>query len=97
MRSSRDLVVCQIGCSVSQILQAPWVRNEGCAMSTALQQYKFRSAHRQQRLRETQGHDWVLILSWLGALLCWGFLWWAVYRLFCCVVQLIQFVPGLLP
>jgi hypothetical protein len=41
-------------------------------MSTALQQFKFRSEHRQQRPREIQGHGWVVILSWLGALLCWG-------------------------
>jgi hypothetical protein len=66
-------------------------------MSTALQQYKFRPEHRQQLLREIQGDDWAVILSWLGVLLSWGFFWWAVYRLFCCVVQLIQYVPGLLP
>jgi hypothetical protein len=39
----------------------------------------------------------VLIFSWLGALLSWGFLWWAAFRLLCFTVQLVRYVPGLLP
>ena len=66
-------------------------------MSTALQRYKFESERRQQHLRELQENDKVVILSWLGALLSWGFFWWAVYRIFFCVVQLIQYVTGLQP
>src|ERR1700730_14808299 len=49
-------------------------------MSTAWQyDCNFRRRHR--RLKEIQGYDWVLIFSWLGALLLWGAFWWATFRL----------------
>jgi hypothetical protein len=65
-------------------------------MSTAWWQYDCDFRRRQQRLKEIQGCEWVLIFSWLGALLIWGFLWWAAFRLLCCMVQLVQYAPGLL-
>jgi hypothetical protein len=65
-------------------------------MSTAWRQYDCNFRHRQQRLKESQGYGLVLIFSWLGALLTWGFLWWAAFRLLCGMVQLVRYVPGLL-
>jgi hypothetical protein len=44
----------------------------GRAMSITWRQCEFNSEHRQQRLKEIQGYEWVLILSWLSALLLWG-------------------------
>jgi hypothetical protein len=69
----------------------------GGTMSTAWRQYDCNVRRRQQRLREIQGYESVLISSWLGALLLWGFLWWAAFRLLCCMVQLVRYAPGLLP
>lgn len=66
-------------------------------MSTVWQQYNFKSEHRQHRLTEIQGYEWVLIFSWLGALVFWGFTWWAAFRLLCDMVQLVRCAPGLLP
>ena len=65
-------------------------------MSTAWRQYDCNFRGRQQRLKEIQGHELVLIFTWLGALLTWGFLWWAAFRLLCDVAQFVQHVPGLL-
>ena len=51
-------------------------------MSTAWWQYRFKSDHRQERLKEIQGYEWFLmIFSWISALLHFGLLWWAVFRL----------------
>jgi hypothetical protein len=69
----------------------------GGTMSTAWRQYDCNFRRRQQGLKEIQGYELVLIFSWLGALLTWGFLWWAAFRLLCCTVQLVPYVPGLLP
>jgi len=69
----------------------------GGTMSTAWRQYDCNFRPRQQRLKEIQGYASVLIFSWLGTLLLWGFLWWAAFRLLCCTVQLVRYVPGLLP
>jgi hypothetical protein len=69
----------------------------GGTMSTAWQQYDCNFRRRQQRLKEIQGYEWVLTFSWLGALLLWGFLWWAAFRLLCCMVQLVRYARGLLP
>jgi hypothetical protein len=66
-------------------------------MGTVWQQYNFKSEHRQHRLTEIQGYGWVLIFSWLGALVLWGFTWWAPFRLLCHMVQRLRYVPGLLP
>jgi hypothetical protein len=68
----------------------------GKTMSTTWRQYDCNFRHRQQRLKERQGYELVLIFSWLGALLTGGFLWWAAFRLLCCMVQLVRYVPGLL-
>ena len=65
-------------------------------VSTSWRQYDCNSRRRQQRLKEIQGCEWVLIFSWLGALLIWGFLWWAAIRLLCDVAQFVQYVPRLL-
>jgi hypothetical protein len=67
------------------------------AMGTVWRQYNFKSEHRQQRLKEVQGYEWVLIFSWLGALVLWGFMLWAASTLLCNTVQLVRYVPGLLP
>jgi hypothetical protein len=53
----------------------------GAEMSTPWRQYDCNCRGRQQRLKEIQGYELVLIFSWLGALLTWGFLWWAAFRL----------------
>jgi len=66
-------------------------------MSTASRQYDCNLRRLQQRSKETQRCELVLIFSWLGALLSWGFLWWAAFRLLCGMVQLVRYVPGLLP
>jgi hypothetical protein len=68
----------------------------GETMSIAWRQYDCNLRRRQQALKEIQGYELVLIFSWLGALLTWGFLWWAAFRLLCCVVQLVRHIPGLL-
>jgi hypothetical protein len=47
----------------------------GRAMSITWRQYEFNSEHRQQHLKEVQGYEWVLILSWLSALLLLGATW----------------------
>jgi len=65
-------------------------------MGTVWRQYNFKSEHRQQRLKEIQGYEWALIFSWASALLLWGLLWWAAFRLLCNMVQLVRYVPGLL-
>ena len=65
-------------------------------MGTGWWQYDVKFRHRQQRLNEMQGSEWVLIFSWLGALVLWGLTWWAAFRLLCNMVQLVRFVPGLL-
>jgi hypothetical protein len=66
-------------------------------MSTAWRQYDCKFRRRQQGLKEIQGYEGVLIFSWLGALLLWGFLWWAAFRLLCSMVQLVRYASGLLP
>jgi hypothetical protein len=68
----------------------------GETMSTTWRQYDCNFRRRQQRLKEIQGYECVLIFSWLGALLSWGFLWWAAFRLLCDVAQFVQHVPRLL-
>jgi hypothetical protein len=65
-------------------------------MSIAWRQYDCNFRRRQQGLKEIQGYELVLIFSCLGALLTLGLLWWAVFRLLCCMVELVQHVPGLL-
>jgi len=65
-------------------------------MSTTWRQYDGTFRGRQQRSKEIQGYEGVLIFSWLGALLLWGFLWWAVIRLLCDVAQFVQHIPRLL-
>jgi hypothetical protein len=65
-------------------------------MGTAWRQYDCNFRRRQQRLNEIQGYELVLIFSWLGALLIWGFLWWAAFRLLCDVAQFVWYAPGLL-
>jgi hypothetical protein len=67
----------------------------GGTMSTAWRQYDCNSRGRQQRLNEIQGYQLVLIFSWLGALISWGFLWWAAFKLLCDVAQFVQHVPRL--
>ena len=42
------------------------------AMSTSWRQSDFRFGHSQQRLKQIQRYDLVLIFSWLGALVLWG-------------------------
>jgi membrane protein DedA with SNARE-associated domain len=74
----------------------PVPRGFGGTMSTALRQYDCSSRRGQQHSKEIQGYECVLIFSWLGALLSWGFLYWAVFRLLCNVVQFVQHVPRLL-
>jgi len=69
----------------------------GGTMSTAWRQYDCNFRGRQQRLKEIQGFELVLIFSWLGALLTWGFLLWAAFRLLCFILQLVRYVSGLLP
>jgi hypothetical protein len=69
----------------------------GFATSITWRQYEFNSEHRQQRLKEIQGYEWVLMLSWLSALLLLGATWWAAFKLLCCIVELIQYVPRSLP
>jgi DNA-directed RNA polymerase specialized sigma24 family protein len=54
--------------------------------------YDLKSERRQQR-----GYEWVLIVSWLCALVLWGFTWWTAFRLLCSMVQFVQYVPRLLP
>jgi hypothetical protein len=49
-------------------------------MSTALWQYRLNSARRHEGLKEIQGYERFLIFSWVGALILWGLLWWAVFR-----------------
>jgi hypothetical protein len=66
-------------------------------MGTVWQQYNFKSGHRQHRLKEIEGYEWVLIFSWIGVLVLWGVTWWAAFRLLCNMVQLVRYVPGLLP
>jgi hypothetical protein len=66
-------------------------------MGTGWLQYDFKFRHRQQWLKEIQGSEWVLIFSWLGALVLSGFTWWAAYRLLFDIAQLLQFIPRLLP
>jgi hypothetical protein len=66
-------------------------------MGAGKRQYDFKSELRQQRLKGIQGYEWVLIVSWLCALVLWGFTWWAAFRLLCNVVQFVQYVPRLLP
>ena len=68
----------------------------GETMSTTWRQYDCNFRRRQQGLKEIQGYELVLIFSGLGALLTWGFLWWAAFRLLCCTVQLVRDVPGLM-
>ena len=65
-------------------------------MSAAWRQYDCNFRRRQQGLKEIHGYELVLIFSWLGALLTWGFLWWAAFRLGFCMVQLVRHVPELL-
>ena len=65
-------------------------------MSSAWWQYRFKSDHRQEPLKEIQGYEWVLIFSWVSALLLWGLLWWAAFRLLNCLFQLVRYIPGLL-
>ena len=50
-------------------------------MSTALWQYRVKSDRRHEHLKKILGHEWFLILSWVGALILWGLLWWAAFRL----------------
>jgi hypothetical protein len=51
-------------------------------MSTALWQYRFKSDRRHERLKEIERYEWwFVIFSWVGALILWGLLWWAVFRL----------------
>ena len=69
----------------------------GGTISTAWRQYDCNFRPRQQRLKEIQGYECVLIFSWLGALLLWGFLWWAAFRLLCSAVQFVRYAPGLFP
>jgi hypothetical protein len=69
----------------------------GRATSITWRQYEFNSEHRRQRLEEIRGSEWVLILSWLSALLLLGATWWAAVKLVCCIVQLIQYAPRSLP
>ena len=68
----------------------------GEATSIAWRQYDCNLRRRQQGLNEIQGYGLVLIFSCLGALLTWGFLWWAAFRLLCYMVQLVRHIPGLL-
>ena len=65
-------------------------------MSGAWWQYRFKSDQRQEPLKEIQGYEWVLIFSWVSALLLWGLLWWAAFRLLNCLFQLVRYIPGLL-
>jgi len=65
-------------------------------MSPASRQYDCNFRGRQQRLKEIQGYEGVLIFSWLGTVLIWGFLWWAAFKLLCDVAQFVQHVPRLL-
>jgi len=65
-------------------------------MNIASRQYDCNFRRRQQGVKEIQGYELVLIFTWLGALLTWGFLWWAAFRLLCGMVQLVRYVPGLL-
>ena len=46
--------------------------------------------------KKSRDYELVLIFSWLGALLIWGFLLWAAFRLLCRMVQLVRYVPGCL-
>jgi hypothetical protein len=69
----------------------------GGTMSIAWRQYDWNFRRRQPRLKEIQRSEWVLIFSWLGTLLIWGFLWWAAFRLLCGMVQLVRYVPGSMP
>lgn len=63
-------------------------------ISSRLYDCNFR--RRQQGLKEIQGYELVLIFSGLGAVLTWGFVLWAAFRLLCGMVQLVRYVPGLL-
>jgi hypothetical protein len=66
-------------------------------MSTALWQYRFKSDRRHERLKEIQGYEWFLIFSWVGALILWGLLWWAAFRLLTVWANLLCTFRVLLP
>jgi hypothetical protein len=65
-------------------------------MRPASRQYDCNFRRHQQGLKDIQGCESVLIVSWLGTLLLWGFLWWAAFKLLCDVAQFVQHVPRLL-
>jgi hypothetical protein len=64
-------------------------------MNIASRQYDCNFGRRQQRLKAIKGYELVLIFSGLGAVLTWGFVLWAAFRLLCGMVQLVRYVPGL--
>lgn len=66
-------------------------------MNTAWRQRRFKSDHRRDRPKEIQGCEWVLIFSWVGALLSWALLWWAAFRLLTVCANLLYTFRVLLP
>ena len=66
-------------------------------MSAALWQCRIKSDRRHQRLEEIQAYEWwFLIFSWVGALVLWGSLWWAAFRLLTVCANLLCTFRGLL-
>ena len=66
-------------------------------MSTALFEYRVKSDRRHERLKKILGYEWFLIFSWVGALILWGLLWWAAFRLLTACANLLCTLPVLLP
>lgn len=67
-------------------------------MSTALWQYRVKSDRRHERLKGIQRYErWFLIFSWVSALILWGLLWWAAFRLLTVCANLLRTFRVLLP
>jgi hypothetical protein len=67
-------------------------------MSTASWQYPFKSDRRHERLKEIQRYEWWFsIFSWVSALILWGLLWWAAFRLLTVCANLLRTFRVLLP
>jgi hypothetical protein len=69
----------------------------GGTMSIAWRQYDCNLRRRQQRLEEIQGYEWgIRIFFWLGALPLFGVFVVGCLQTTWSMVQLAQYVPGLL-
>jgi hypothetical protein len=67
-------------------------------MSTAVWHYRFKSDWRHERLKKIEAYEWwLLIFSWVSALILWGLLWWAAFRLLTVCANLLYTFRVLLP